>query len=98
LPRVTITSFYPKVEFLDGQYLGDGLYNTCYQECDYCKDYKKIYVRNKPVYYKKGARRELVSNCIGCYAAVSKRGRIIVVDDSDGKTLLLSWNKDYVEE
>jgi hypothetical protein len=52
LPR-SITSFYPKVEFLDAQYLGDGPYNTCYQECDYCRDYKKIYVRNKPVYYEK---------------------------------------------
>ena len=44
MPRVAITSFYPKVEFLDAQYLGDGAYNTCYQECDYCKEYKKIYI------------------------------------------------------
>ena len=50
-------SFYLKVEFLDAQYLGDGPYNTCYQECDYCKDYKKIYIQNKPVYYDKGAKR-----------------------------------------
>jgi hypothetical protein len=49
VPRVAITSFYPKVEFLDGKCLGDGPYNTCYQECDYCKVFKKIYIQNKPV-------------------------------------------------
>jgi len=80
LPGV-ITSFYSKVEFLDGQYLGDWPYNTCYQECDYCEDCKKIYVRNKPVYYDKGAKRKLVSYCRDRYDAVSNGGRIIVVDE-----------------
>ena len=86
MARASITSFYPKVEFLDAQYLGDGPYNTCYQECDSCKDYKKIYVRNKPVYYDKGAKRKLVSYCRDCYDAVSQGGggRIIVVDDKYG--------------
>jgi hypothetical protein len=74
------TCFYPNVEFLSGQCLGDGSYNTCYQVCDYCKEYKKIYVRNKPVYYKNGARRKLVSYCIDCHSAVSKGGRVNVVD------------------
>jgi hypothetical protein len=81
LPRVTITSFYPKVEFLDGQYLGDGPYNTCYQGCDYCKDFKKIYVRNKPVYYQKGAKRKLVSYCKDCYGAVLEGGQIMIADN-----------------
>ena len=84
MPRVAITSFYPKVEFHDGQYLGNGPYNTCYQECDYCKDYKKTCVRNKPVYYDKGAKRKLVCCCKDCYDVVSKGGRIIVVDDKYG--------------
>ena len=84
MPRVAITSFYPKVEFLDGQYLGDGPYNTCYQECDYCRDYKKIHVLNKPVYYDKGANRKLVSYCRDCYNAVSKGGHLIVVDEKYG--------------
>jgi hypothetical protein len=81
LPRVAITSFYPKVEFLDGKCLGDGPYNTCYQECDYCKDYKKIYVQNKPVYYDKGAKRKLVSYCRDCYDAVLEGGQIMIADD-----------------
>jgi hypothetical protein len=81
MPRVSITSFYPKVEFLDAQYLGDGPYNTCYQECDYCRNYKKIYVRNKPVYYNKGAKRKLVSYYRDCYDAVSKGGQIMIVDE-----------------
>ena len=84
MPRVAITSFYPKVEFLDGQYLGDGPYNTCYQECDYCRDYKKMHVLNKPVYYDKGANRKLVSYCRDCYNAVSKDGHLIVVDEKYG--------------
>jgi hypothetical protein len=82
MPRVSITSFYPKVEFLDAQYLGDGQpYNTCYQECDYCRNYKKIYVQNKPVYYDKGAKRKFVSYCRDCYDAVSKGGQIMIVDE-----------------
>ena len=80
MPRVAITSFYPKVEFLDGKCLGDGPYNTCYQECDYCKDYKKIYVQNKPVYYDKGAKRKLVSYCRDCYDAVREGGQIMIAD------------------
>jgi len=84
MPRVSITSFYPKVEFLDAQYLGDGPYNTCYQECDYCRDYKKIYVRNKPVYYDKGAKRKLVSYCRDCHDAVLAGRQIMIADEKEG--------------
>jgi hypothetical protein len=84
LPRVAITSFYPKVEFLEGQYLGDGPYNKCYQECDYCRDYKKIYFRNKPVYYDKGAKRKLVSYCRDCYSSVHTGGQIMIADENYG--------------
>jgi len=84
LPRVTITSFYPKVEFLDAQYLGDGPYNTFYQECDYSKEYKKIYVRNKSVYYQKGAKRKLLSYCRDCYSSVHTGGQIMIADENYG--------------
>ena len=74
------TCYYPNVEFLDSRYLGDGPYNTCYQVCNYCIEYKKIYILNKPVYYKSGARRKLVSYCSDCYGSISKGGRLNVVD------------------
>ena len=74
------TCYYPNVKFPSGQYLGDGPYNTCYQVCNYCIEYKKIYILNKPVYYKSGARRKLVSYCSDCHRAVSKGGRLNVVD------------------
>ena len=82
MARASITSFYPKVEFLDAQYLGDGPYNTHYRECDYCGDYKKIYVRNNPVYYYRDAKRKLVSYCRGCYDAVLEGGQIMIADDT----------------
>jgi hypothetical protein len=45
------------------------------------QDYKKIYVRNKPVYYDKGAKRKLVSYCRDCYDAVLEGGQIMIADD-----------------
>jgi hypothetical protein len=37
-------------------------------------------ILDKPVYYKNGARRKLVSYCSDCYGSVSKGGQINVVD------------------
>jgi hypothetical protein len=62
--------------------------NTCYQECDYCRDYKKIYVRNKPVYYDKGAKKrsfltaEIVTD--PSFLSVLEGGQIMIVDDKYG--------------
>ena len=48
--------------------------------CDYCTEYKKIYILDKPVYYKNGSRRKLVSYCSDCHCALSNGGRVSVVD------------------
>jgi hypothetical protein len=68
------------VEFLSGKYLGDSPYNTCYQICDYCSQYKKMHTLNQPLYYKKGARRRLVSYCSDCKSTAFASGRLNVVD------------------
>ena len=44
------------------------------------KEYKKIYILNKPTYYKNGAKRKLVCYCSDCYGAVAKGGLVNVVD------------------
>ena len=75
-----LTLFYPNVEFLSGKCLGDSPYNTCYQICDYCSQYKKMHTLNQPLYYKKGARRRLVSYCSDCKSTAFASGRLNVVD------------------
>jgi hypothetical protein len=74
------TSYYPNVKFLSSQYLGDGPNNTFYQVCYYCGGYKKMHTVYQPIYYNKGARRRLVSYCIGCKNTVFGRGTLQVVD------------------
>lgn len=48
------------------EYLCDSPFNACYQVCDYCREYKKMHTIKQPIYYKKGARRMLVSYCCDC--------------------------------
>jgi hypothetical protein len=79
----TIASFYPNVEFKSCEYLGNDPYNTRYQICDYCREYKKTYVANKPVYYSKGARRKFVSYCSDCDTNLNKGGRVVIADYKD---------------
>ncbi|MFL6472986.1 MAG: hypothetical protein ACJ71H_19305 [Nitrososphaeraceae archaeon] len=74
------TSYYPNVEFPGSKYLGSGPYNTLYQVCDYCTEYKKIHTLNRPVYYRRGVRRKLDSCCSDCNSGISKDGRLTVVD------------------
>jgi hypothetical protein len=79
----SITSFYPNVEFKSWEYLGNGPYNKRYQICDCCGQYKKVYVLNKPVYYKKGIRRKFVSYCSDCDTNLNKCGRVVISDHKD---------------
>jgi hypothetical protein len=79
-----IYSFYPNVKFLSSQYLGDSLYNTFYQVCDYCREYKKMHTVNQPIYYNKGARRRFISYCIDCKNAVFENGTLYVADSKYG--------------
>src|SRR5436309_3183751 len=74
------TSYYPNVEFASCEYLGDGPYNSFYQVCDYCREYKKMHTINQPIYYSKGARRRFVSYCIDCKNTVFGRGILYVAD------------------
>ena len=74
------TSYYPNVEFLSSQYLGDGPHNTFHQIRDYCREHKKMHTAYQPIYYNKGAKRRLVSYCINCKNAAFGRGTLQVVD------------------
>jgi hypothetical protein len=75
-----ITTFYPNVKFHDREYLGDSPSNSCYQICDYCKEYKQMHTLNEPIYYKGGAKRRLVSYCNDCKNTAFAAGCVIVVD------------------
>jgi hypothetical protein len=69
--RPRLVSFYPNIQFHEGRYIIIGAgpsknNNRCYGICDYCEEYKQMYVLDQPIYYEKGARRRLVSYCVDC--------------------------------